>query len=69
MKKVKCLKKRYANFIYGKTYTAEPMGFKVKTNMPVNFRIKDEDGDYYTVAKDLNNIERGWVWTNEEVEG
>lgn len=42
---------------------------KFLNGQPANFRIKDEDGDYYTVSKDGKTFENGWrIVTKYEAE-
>ena len=60
---VRCLEKRYGNFTYGKVYEAKP---KARTNgkpsREVDYRVLDDEGDYYTVAKDEHSIKANWEW-------
>lgn len=65
-KKVLCLEKRYGNFTYGKVYEATP-GFTKglgKYKQPAEFRITDDDGDYYTIAHTVNELSKNWKWVD-----
>ena len=57
----------YGGFHKGKVIEAEArhMSNKYGKWMPANYRIKDEDGDYYTVSKDGVTMEKGWKRVNE----
>ena len=48
--RVRCISKKCGNFEYNKIYTAEAGG-KLKT-LYTDFKIKDEDGDYFTIHED-----------------
>lgn len=63
-KKVHCLEKRYGNFEYGKVYEAESRMVKGlgKYKQPAEFRITDEDGDYYTIAETVVTLQKNWKW-------
>lgn len=53
--RVRCISKKYGNFEYNKIYTAEAGG-KTKT-LYTDFRITDEDGDYYILhEEDLGKL-------------
>lgn len=62
--KVLCLEKRYGNFTYGKIYEAEPLATKGlgKNKQLANFRITDDDGDYYTIADTVDTLKTNWEW-------
>lgn len=45
----RCITKKYGNFIYNKIYTAEASSKHIHGGNYSDFRVTDEDGDYYTV--------------------
>ncbi|MBP3037963.1 hypothetical protein J9303_00380 [Bacillaceae bacterium Marseille-Q3522] len=61
-KKVRCLKKGFSNFVFGKVYDAFPR-FTTIEGENTDYFIKDEDGDYYPITEVLDNkLEHGWEW-------
>lgn len=56
--KVRCVSDKYGNFRYNKIYLAEAMSRHIGgEKLYSNYRITDEDGDYYTIqSKDLGKI-------------
>lgn len=63
-----CLEKKYANFIYGKVYEAKAFATKGlgKHRRPADFKIIDEDGDYYQIAETETEINKKWKWVESE---
>lgn len=61
-KYVLCLEKRYGNFTYGKIYEAIPHTIRNTTKEPTNFRITDDDGDFYTIAEKVDKLKKNWEW-------
>ena len=45
----RCISKKYGNFTYNKIYTAEAGSKHIHGGNYSDFRVTDEDGDYYTV--------------------
>lgn len=64
MKLVRCLEKRYINFTYGKIYEAIPFAIKGKHNEPCEFRIIDDEEDFYTIAVTTDSILKNWEWAD-----
>ena len=45
----RCISKKYGNFINNKIYTAEAHASKINRTIFTDYKVTDEDGDYYTV--------------------
>lgn len=55
--KVRCTTKRSGNFIYNKVYVAVAHSKHIGGGNYADFRIEDEDGDYYTIYEyDLGRL-------------
>lgn len=54
----KCITNKYGKFKLDKVYEARALYYRILDKSPTEFKITDEDGDYYTIELDRNLKQR-----------
>lgn len=65
-REVLCLERRYGNFIFGKIYLATSRHVRGTgaNRHYADYQIEDEDGDSYSIDKELVQPNPRWKWVN-----